>query len=207
MEGESLVARGPFVLWGDAENTLIRGDFYGPDGKPAVSLNGDSTGMIVYLPGEESAFFFPRGIRAGEGTLATEDLIFLLRTGYPVVTPSWGITDNAAPQEGMLTWKFLTEDSLHRMVLYMKADQLFPEECLWHDGGFTIGGASAHDEYSSWPWDWSIQFNETAVSIELTQLDTQAEPWESVWIMNVPVPVDTLEQTPLWRNAPPLSIR
>ncbi|MBD3278189.1 MAG: hypothetical protein GF388_07815 [Candidatus Aegiribacteria sp.] len=207
MEGESLVARGPFVIWGDAEAVLIRGDFYGPDGKPAVSLNGDSSGITVYLPGEETAFFFPRGIRAGGGTLSTEDLVFLLRTGYPVMSPSWGITDNVSAAAGMLTWSFITDDSVHSMALRMKPDHLFPEECLWHDGGFAINGASAHDEYRSWPWNWSVQFNETEVSIELTELDTEAEPWESIWSMNVPVPVDTVAKAPLWRNDPPLSAR
>ncbi len=200
LQGSNLVAHGPFVLWGDTEKCLLRGDFYGPDGKPVVSLRGDSAGMLIYMPQEEFASFSPLGLPAGGGTISTIDLIHLLRTGYPLLMEAWEITGNASISGERIQWAFCASDSLDRMVLSMEDGNIFPSECVWNSGEFTINASSPHDEYNAWPWSWTTRINGTAVELELTEINTSAVPWEGIWEMTVPIPVDTADCTPLWRS-------
>ncbi|OPL18261.1 MAG: hypothetical protein AVO35_05275 [Candidatus Aegiribacteria sp. MLS_C] len=199
LDGESLVARGPFVLWGDPHEVLLRGDFYGPDGRPVVSLRGDTSGLTVYLPQEEYAFFTPIGLQAGEGTIRTRDLIFLLRTGFPVMLESWQISDLADCGGGSVVWEFLADGDT--MSLMMESGGLFPSVCSWGNGGFSIDAASPHDEYRAWPWKWTTSMDSNAVEIELTESGTRPVPAEGIWNMAVPFPPETLLYRPVWRPA------
>lgn len=200
LQGSNLVARGPFVLWGDADEGLLRADFYGPDGRPVVSLNGNSTGMLIYMPQDEYAAFIPGGLRIGGGTIRTVDLIHLLRTGYPLVMESWEITGSASITGERIQWVFCAGDTADRMVLSMKERDIFPSECEWKTGKFIITASSPHDEYNAWPWIWSTRINGSAVDIELTEINNTAVPWEGIWTMAVPIPIDTLDSTPLWQS-------
>jgi len=206
LEGASLVARGPFVLWADPDNSLIRGDFYGPDGKPVVSVKGDSAGVAVYLPQEEYASFSPRGMRAGGGTLPVTDLIFLLRTGFPLLMEQWQITDLVQFSEDGMQWRFSAGED-HRMVLSMEPDALFPSGCSWGSGNFTIEAASPHDEYRAWPWRWKLLINDNEVELELTDITITEVPSPGIWSLFVPVGVDTLDEVPLWQPSDTLMIR
>jgi hypothetical protein len=197
LDGSSLVARGPFVLWGDPERILLRGDFYGPDGKPVVSIVGDSTGLLVYLPQDEYASFAPLGLQAGGGTIRTADLIFLLRTGFPLRLEQWQIVDLAEYEEGRIIWSFRTAED-DTMTLAMESGYLFPGQCSWDGGTFTINSSSPHDEYRAWPWSWSTRIGDNVVDLELTDITITQVPWEGIWGMFIPVPVDSLEQAPVW---------
>ena len=199
LQGSNLVARGPFVLWGHAEEGLLRADFFGPDGRPVISIKGDSTGMLIYMPQDEYASFMPGGLRAGAGTIPVIDLVYLLRTGYPLVMEAWEITGSASVSGETIQWIFCVADTLDRMVLSMKDGDIFPSECEWKNGEFTIISSSPHDEYSSWPWSWSTRVNDSAVDLELTGINTSAVPWEGIWEMTVPIPIDTLDFAPYWQ--------
>ena len=199
LEGSNLVARGPFVLWGYAEEGLLRGDFYGPDGRPVISIKGDSTGMLIYMPQDEYASFMPGGLRVGGGTIRVIDLVHLLRTGYPLVMEAWEITGSASVSGESIQWIFCVSDTVDRMVLSMEDGDLFPSECEWKNGEFTIIASSPHDEYNSWPWSWSTRINDSAIELELTDINTSAVPWGGIWEMIVPIPIDTLDYAPIWQ--------
>lgn len=199
LQGSNLVARGPFVLWGDADEGLLRGDFYGPDGRPVVSVNGDSTGILIYMPQDEYAVFMPGGLRAGEGTIPVIDLIHLLRTGYPLVMEAWEIAGSASVSGESIQWVFCASDTADRMVLSMENGDIFPSECVWKTGEFTIEASSPHDCYNAWPWSWSTRINDSAVDLELTEINSSAVPWGGIWELTVPIPVDTVDSAPLWQ--------
>jgi len=207
LQGSNLIARGPFVLWCDAMECHIRGDFYGPDGKPVVSVMGDSTGVMIYMPQEESATFMPGGLRVGAGTIPVTDLIHLLRTGYPLVMEAWEIAGSAAVNGEEIQWIFCVSDTLDRMVLSMKDGAIFPHECKWRTGEFTINASSPHDEYNAWPWSWTTRINDNAVDLELTEINTSMIPGEGIWIMTVPIPADTVDCTPFWQSGTPTELR
>lgn len=199
LSGSNLVARGPFVLWGDAADGLLRGDFYGPDGRPVVSVKGDSTGILIYMPRDEYAVFMPGGLRAGGGTIPVIDLIHLIRTGYPLVMEAWEITGSASVSGEKIQWVFCVPDTTDRMLLSFENGEIFPSECVWKTGEFTINASSPHDEYNAWPWSWSTRINESAVELELTEINTSAVPWGGIWEMAVPIPVDTVDSAPFWQ--------
>ena len=201
LQGSNLVARGPFVLWGDADGGLLRGDFYGPDGKPLVSIKGDSTGMLIYMPQDEYAAFMPGGLQVGGGTISVIDLIHLLRTGYPLTMEAWEITGSASMTNDKIQWFFCVSDTKDRMVLSMENGNIFPSECRWKSGEFMIHGSSPHDEYNAWPWNWSTEINDNTVDLELTEINSTAVPWEGIWEMTVPISVDTVVCIPLWQSA------
>lgn len=205
LDGSNLVARGPFVLWGDPDRVLLRGDFYGPDGRPVVSVRGDSTGLTVYLPQDEYAFFSPLGLRAGEGTIRTIDVIFLLRTGFPRRLESWQIADLAEYGDGMVTWGFRAGGDT--MSLAMEGNSLFPAVCEWGTGGFIIEGASPHDEYRAWPWTWITRIDRNVVEIELTEIHSRPVPVEGIWNLTIPVPVESIAVRPLWEPSDSLMSR
>ena len=207
LQGSNLVARGPFVLWGDGPGERLRGDFYGPDGHPVVSVQGDSTGILLYLPRDEAAVFMPMGLQSGGGTLATADLVHLLRTGFPAVMEAWQMVDAAGIDNGRLFWRFITSDSSETMVLSMEDGDLFPYECSWISGYFTIEASSPHDEYRAWPWCWTISVDSQRVELELTEVGSAEIPHEGIWGMNVPVPVDTVVCSPLWQSGRKFDIR
>jgi len=207
LQGSNLVARGPFVLWGDANDGLLRGDFYGPDGKPVVSVKGDSTGMLIYFPQDEYAGFMPGGLHIGGGTIPVIDVLYLLRTGYPIMMEAWEITGSASTADQEIQWAFCVSDTVDRMVLTMKSGSLFPNRCTWKSGNFLIHSASPHDEYNSWPWSWSTRISNNDVDIELTEINTTVVPSEGIWGMVVPIPVDTTDYIPPWRTEAILPVR
>lgn len=207
LDGTTLVARGPFVLWGDPDRVLVRGDFYGPDGKPVVSIRGDRSGMLIYLPQEEYASFMGEGLHNGGGAIPTEDLLFLLRTGFPLWMESWQISDLAEFEDGRILWRFMAGPDGNEMHLKMDRGNLFPSECRWDSGAFFIGGASPHDEYRAWPWRWNTVMGDNSVELELTEINMTSVPGEGIWSLFVPVPVDTLDPIPLWEPADPLMTR
>jgi len=199
LQGSNLVARGPFVLWGDAQEGLLRGDFYGPDGKPVVSFKGDSTGLLIYMPQDEYASFMPGGLRVGGGTIPVIDLVHLLRTGFPLVMEAWEITDSASLSGERIQWVFSVSDKADRMILSMENGGIFPSVCEWTTGEFIITASSPHDEYNAWPWSWSTRINDSAVDLELTEINIIAIPWEGIWEIVVPIPIDTVDSVPFWQ--------
>ncbi|MFO8184044.1 MAG: hypothetical protein R6U39_07705 [Candidatus Aegiribacteria sp.] len=207
LEGSTLVARGPFVLWGDPDRVLVRGDFYGPDGKPVVSIRGDRSGVLVYLPQEEYASFTREGFHNGGGVIPTEDLIFLLRTGFPIHMESWQISDLAEFEDGRILWRFRAGSDDNTMNLAMDKGSLFPGECSWESGAFFITAASPHDEYRAWPWRWTTLIGDNSVELELTEINITSVPGEGIWNLFIPVPVDTLDEMPLWEPADTLMTR
>lgn len=201
LQGNNLVARGPFVLWGSTLDNLLRGDFYGPDGKPVLSMNGDSTGILIYTPQDNYAVFMPGGLQTGSGTISTRDLIYLIRTGFPLLLESWMIADGALIGNDTIEWSFTVPDSAGYMHLSMNSGDLFPSICSWDSGKFEITAASPHDEYRAWPWKWILSINSNSVSIELTDINPSAVPWAGIWEMIVPIPVDTLDASTSWQPA------
>ena len=199
LQGSNLVARGPFVFWGSTLDNLLRGDFYGPDGKPVLSMNGDSTGILIYTPQDDYAVFMPGGLQTGSGTISTRDLIYLIRTGFPLLLESWMIADGALIGNDIIEWSFTVPDSAGYMHLSMNSGDLFPSICIWDSGKFEITASSPHDEYRAWPWKWILSIN--SVSIELTDINSPAVPWEGIWEMIVPIPIDTLDTSTLWQPA------
>ncbi|MCD4847065.1 MAG: hypothetical protein K8R76_02610 [Candidatus Aegiribacteria sp.] len=199
LQGSNLVARGPFVLWGSTLDNLLRGDFYGPDGSPVLSMNGDSTGILIYMPQDDYAVFMPGGLQTGSGTITTEDLIYLIRTGFPLLLEAWMIADGAKVDNGIIEWFFTVPDSMEYMHLSMYSGDMFPSICIWDSGRFEITASSPHDEYRAWPWKWILSINSNSVSIELTSINSSAIPWEGIWEMIVPIPVDTLCSSACWQ--------
>ncbi|MCK4506220.1 MAG: hypothetical protein KAW14_11425 [Candidatus Aegiribacteria sp.] len=201
LKGSSLVARGPFVLWGSARDNMLRGDFYGPDGRPVLSMNSDSTGILIYMPQDDYSVFMPGGLQTGSGTISTNDLIYLIRTGFPMLLESWMITEGALIGNRTIEWSFTVPDSTGYMHLSMHSGDLFPSVCIWDTGRFEITASSPHDEYRAWPWKWILSINSNSVNIELTDINSSAIPWEGIWEMIVPIPVDTLDSSAFWQPA------
>ena len=201
LQGSNLVARGPFVLWGSVPDIMLRGDFYGPDGRPVLSMNGDSTGILIYMPQDDYAVFMPGGLQTGSGTITTNDLIYLIRTGFPLLLESWMIAEGAHIGHGTIEWSFTVPDSTGYMHLSMHSGDLFPSICIWDSGRFEITASSPHDEYRAWPWNWILSINSNSVNIELTDINSSAIPWEGIWEMIVPIPVDTLDSSAFWQPA------
>jgi len=197
LEGRGRVAGGRFVLWGDPRESLLRGDFFGPDGKPVVSFRGDSTGVTVYCPRDEYAFYCPGGLPLGEGVLSSEDLLFLVRTGFPLHMEPWQMVETAEVDAGEIIWIF-EAGSGDTMLLKMNDGVLFPESCSWKGGGFTIDAASPHDEYRAWPWKWEFDFNGENIIIELTEVNFTEVPDKSIWSLFVPFHVDTMDVRARW---------
>ena len=197
LDDESLVARGRFVLWGSRNGNLLRGDFYGPDGRPVVSLRADTEGVMLYMPGEESAVFMPGGLSTSSATIPTPDLIHLIRTGFPLELEPWELAEGMDVSDGEVSWE-LSNGGGDTLTVRLEAGSLFPSSCTWPGGELRIHGSSPHDEYSAWPWSWSTSINGSSVELELTQVATDAVPWSGIWDMSVPVPVDTLDAKSWW---------
>lgn len=197
--GTNLVARGRFVLWGSADDCLLRGDFYGPDGSPILSMRADSSGLVMYFPKDETALFTPNGIQVGNGTIATRDLIFMLRTGFPMQLEPWIIQSGAIIATDCIRWNFNILHEADVITLEFEPDLLFPSRIFWEDGEISITAASPHDEYSAWPFCWEFQSGETEVELELTNIVNPAVPRPGIWNLVVPVHVDTLASMSLWK--------
>ncbi len=202
LTGESLVANGPFVLWGSSAG-LLRGDFYGPGGGPVLSVMADSTGLMAYMPDEGEAFFVEGLLPLGGGGIGPVDAVFLLRTGFPLRLAPWELLEGAdpLPGEGLVRWTLSrgAPDSL--LVVDLPYGAFFPRGVYWPGGELRVSSSSPHDEYRRWPWKWEMELMGTGVEMQLTSLDADAVPWEGIWSLAVPVPVDTLSAPPMWGPA------
>jgi hypothetical protein len=205
MRDGNLLANGPFVLWGSYPDSLVRGDFYGPDGKPVVSVRLDPAGALVYFPRDGEALFSPGGIPAGEGVVGVRDVIRLIRTGYPSDLEQWQVADGAVPGEGGIRWTFLA--GADTLGVSMDADGLFPREIRWTDGAVSVTGSTWHDEYRAWPGSWLLESANAGTEVTVTELVSPAESWPGLWDLNVPVQIDTLAVSPAWSPGWDLEIR
>lgn len=198
--GESLVAEGPFVLWGTRFPPRLRGDMYGPDGRPVLSFFCDSLGFLGYFPGEEKAFFHPMGLRAGSGSLPVQSLLSMLRTGFPVPPEHWVLAE--LYQDG----RWLLQAAGDTAALEYGGG-LFPSRFIAGDIEALITRSSWHDEYQAWPGGWKIVTPYGTTEFTLSAIDVNTEPWEEIWLLRTPVPVDTMAVLPAWRLTPEPPIR
>jgi hypothetical protein len=193
LDGGNLLAEGRFAVWGDAGEGLIRGDFCGPDGRPAVSIRGDSTGMAVYYPRDGEACFFEAGLPMGRGSLPVEDLLFFLRTGIPVLLPQAEIVDGCAVVDGEAGWLFLAGGDTVQTSL---RGGLFPEFTRWPGGHAEITGSTPVDEWRAWPGAWRIEIGSTRIRAEVSSVEDPGMAQPAVWNLEIPVNIDTLDALP-----------
>ncbi len=198
--GKGLVAEGPMVIWGSRFPPRLRGDVYGPDGRPLASFFCDSTGFLCYYPGERSAFFHTAGLRAGNGCLPVISLLALLRTGFPV-PPEPRVLDETVTEGG---WLFTAAGDTAGLVF---EGGLFPSRLTMGLSSATVTQASAHDEYRAWPSGWLIVTPYGTTEFTITAIDENTPPWDALWSLRVPVSVDTLPPHPPWRLTPEPRIR
>jgi hypothetical protein len=202
----NLLANGPFVLWGSMPDNLLRGDFYGPDGKPVVSIRIDSAGALIYFPVDETAIYSRGGIPIGEGILPVSDLIHLLRTGFPVALEQWQVMDGAVVVNGKILWTFETFEA-DTLEVILEPGDLFPDDISWDSGSASITGSTYHDEFNAWPEKWILFADGTGTEISTTALISPAEPWDELWNLNVTIDIDTLAPAPAWQPAWEIQIR
>lgn len=198
--GESLVAEGPFVVWGTRFPPRLRGDMYGPDGRPIVSFYCDTTGFLGYYPADDAAFFQPGGLRAGNGILPVLSLLSLLRTAFPVPPEHRVLAE--LYDEGV--WRL--EASGDTAVLTYDGG-LFPASLIIGDMEARVTRSSWHDEYQAWPGGWRVVTASGSTEFTLSTIDVSTEPWDEIWTLRTAVPVDTLQPGTAWRLTPEPSIR
>jgi hypothetical protein len=207
MQGANQVFSGPFIILASKQKQVIRADFCGPDGSPAISILADSSGVLVYSPDEADAVFFPGGIPAGNGLLGVNALFSLLRTGFPVVPVQWEMANccDTLNQSGLL-WTFSSQNSGVLEVL-LGAGQLFPSIST-DEMELRVTATSWHDSFNAWPLEWSLVSPSMSVILRIRTIGTEDEPSETALILNVPVPIDTLLQTSgEWFYSFPVPIR
>jgi len=197
----NLLANGPFVLWGSMPDSLVRGDFYGPDGRPVLSIRIDPSGALVYSPPDETALFCPGGIPVGGGMLPSTDVLHLIRTGFPLQLEQWQVADGAVVSGSSVEWRFSAAGCSDTLLVTLGPGDLFPGMIEWDGGSAEITGSTWHDEFNAWPESWVLTVDGSGTGIEVTRLSSPAEPWEELWTLHVPVPVDTLEVLPPWEPA------
>ncbi len=205
MRDGNLLANGPFVLWGSMPDSLLRGDFYGPDGKPVLSIRIDYAGAMIYFPADETAIYSHGGIPVGKGVLPVSDLIHLLRTGFPVALDQWQVMDGAAVVNEGILWTFEASDVCLEVIL--EPGDLFPREIHWDSGSTSITGSTYHDEFNAWPENWVLVTDGSGTEVSITRLVSPAEPWDDLWDLNVPIDIDTLAPSPVWQPAWEIQIR
>ena len=206
LSGRDIDTRGNFVLWGDADNRRIRSDFYGPDGRPFLSLKADSTGVTVWLPGEEQAWHCDTGLPLGVGALRTEDCLAALRTGFPSNPQPWVMREGLRHDAGnsrLCYWAFTTAETTEDTLLVtMSHPALFPGLLSWPDGRVEIYMSTPGDEYEAWPAGWRLSMDDLEVEVEVTSVNSPEEDWPGLWGLVVPVSVDTLLPPPsTWHPA------
>jgi len=198
--GESLVAEGPFVVWGTRFPPRLRGDMYGPDGRPMFSFFCDTTGFLGYHPGEDAAFFKPGGLPSGSGVFPVLSLLSLVRTGFPV-----------PPEHRVLAE--LYDDGVWRLeaagdtATLTYDGGLFPSSLVFGDIEVRVTRSSWHDEYQAWPGGWHVVTAYGSTEFTMSTIDVSTEPWDAIWTLRTSVPVDTLEPGTPWRLTPEPSIR
>lgn len=196
VDGGDFLFEGRFALWGDAVEGRIRGDLCGPDGLPVLSWAVDSAGATLYMPREEAAFYHPGGLCAGGFHLPVYDLLFLVRTGFPVQMEAWQIVEGAlcGGSPGAVEWIFTAEDDT--MSVALSPGSLFPGGISWPEGGASILSSSIHDEYQAWPASWRVESGTVMAVIEISSFNSPADPWSGLWLMEIPIPLDTVDATP-----------
>lgn len=183
-------------MWGDIEGSRARGDLCGPDGMPVLSWSVDSSRALFYMPREEAAFVHPGGLDAGPFSLPVQDLLFLVRTGFPVELEAWQIADGASAAGGCAEWTFLPGNA--GISVALEPGDLFPSSFVWDGGSASITTASTHDEYRAWPASWRVVAGGVTAVVDLTSFRDPAEPWDGLWDLGIPpsTSVDTLVPAP-----------
>ncbi|MBN1434905.1 hypothetical protein JW921_09105 [Candidatus Fermentibacterales bacterium] len=214
--GPEVRTRGRFALWGDRAGTRLRGDLYGPDGKPVLSCFADTSGMTAYFPGEETAWFCPGGCPVGEAILTTHDCLCAARTGLPVDPEPWvlmagALTDTA---RGSVTWELRPSGRRSGPVpagdplrIELKPGELFPGSWSWPGGQALIFLSTPGDEYQSWPGGWRFESQSTVVEIEVVTVNSPADDWPELWSITVPVEIDTLGCVSSWAPSWEIPVR
>lgn len=201
LEGGNLLADGRFAVWGDPSRSLLRCDFCGPDGRPVVSAAGDSTGVTVYYPRDEEAFFCPGGLPVAGGVVPVRSVLFLIRSGLPLEMEHWAIVASAERLAGGAAWLFSC--GADTVVASLGSGEPFPE-LVWPGGGLQPHGMTPGDEYDAWPSSWDFTSGGTSVHAEVTSAENGAVPWPGLWEMTVPVRIETLQTAaPLALASPP----
>jgi hypothetical protein len=204
LDGGNLLAEGRFAVWGDAGQGLVRGDFCGPDGRPAVSIRGDSTGMTVYYPRDGEAWFFEEGLPMGRGSLSVGDLLFFLRTGFPVRLQQAEIVNGCDVDDGEACWLFLAGGDTVQTTL---RSGLFPEFTQWPGGRAEVAGSTPVDEWRAWPGGWRIETGSSRIRAEVSSVEEPSEAPPAVWNLEVPVNIDTLDALPRVEPAWDIQVR
>ncbi len=192
VDGGDFLFEGRFAIWGDIAGSRARGDLCGPDGMPVLSWSVDSSRALFYMPREEVAFVHPGGLDAGPFTLPVQDLLFLVRTGFPVALEAWQIAEGASASGGSAEWTFLPGEA--GICVSMDPGDLFPSSFVWDGGSASITSSSAHDEYRAWPAAWRVVAGGVTAVVDLASFDDAAEPWPGLWDLAIPpsTSVDTL---------------
>ncbi|MFO7627372.1 MAG: hypothetical protein R6V62_08960 [Candidatus Fermentibacteraceae bacterium] len=198
--GESLVAEGPFVVWGTRFPPRLRGDMYSPDGRPMISFYCDTTGFLGYYPADETAFFQPGGLKAGRGILSVLSLLALVRTGFPVPPEHRVLAE--LYDEGV--WRLQAAGDTATLAY---DGGLFPSGLVIGDIEARVTRSSWHDEYQAWPGGWRVVTSSGSTEFTLSTIDVSTEPWDAIWTLRTSVTVDTLEPGTPWRLTPEPSIR
>ncbi len=207
LQGENQVFSGPFLVWVSKEEPAVRADFCGPDGSPIISLLVDESGCLIYHPDLEQASFFAGGIPAGAGYLDVYALISLLRTGYPAIPVQWEIvTSSDTCSTNSVRWLFMASSTDSAVVTLDNSD-FFPKFST-EDFTLSVSATSWHEAFRAWPMEWVLNSPSIDAIIRIRSYDIDTYPHESVWNINVPVPVDTItfDQT-FWQPSFPLPIR
>lgn len=200
MDGGDFLFEGRFALWGDTGTGRMRGDLCGPDGLPVLSWSIDSTGAVFSMPRDEAAFFHPGGVSFGSFSLSAGNLLFLVRTGFPVQMEAWQIAEGASVGS-RVRWEFV-DARTGEVLVELNRGAVFPSALTWSGGSASILSASMHDEYRAWPSSWRFETEGLTAVVEIRSFDTDPEPWPGLWDLGVPFPVDTIQPVdplePVW---------
>lgn len=192
------MAEGPFVLWGDADVPLLRADFYGPDGLPVVSLRCDSSGALVYLPDEARATFYRGGFPLGPALVGCGDLVGLVRTGFPLDLPQWVLALGGRVAPPSVRWTLVSEPSGGDTVTVTLGEGSAFPSLSWKEGEAEVTSASPGDIYEAWPTSWRLRGPDQGLEMTVRSISRPQPPPESVWGLQVPVPVDTICMDASW---------
>ena len=199
LTGTNLVSRGRFILWGDRNRELIRADFFGPDGRPVLSIRGDSLGFSIYYPREEQAIYSPGGFPLGSGIISSSDFLFAARTGFPLNLEQWIIDLGKNITESELTQWFLTSGADTMCVEY-RCGFLFPRKWITGEGSIEIRSSTPGNEFDSWPAIWILETESMEAEIEIIEIRSPVEDWPELWDLSIPVVIDTLDYLPDWKT-------
>lgn len=163
-----------------------------------VSVAGDTSGVTVYYPREEAAFFAPGGLPVAGACVPVRSVLFLIRTGMPCEMEQWMIPPGAVIGGHGAVWVFTAEGRVpgSELTVTLKPGNLFPSSLAWPGGALSLNGATPGNEFEAWPSSWDYAGDSMSVHAEISSIRSPAEPWPGLWDLSVPVPVDTLSPLP-----------